>query len=60
LPSEVERSIEEDIQVSIHGLIDDVAISYSQLSKVREATAVDPELTELHRMLLNGFPSDSS
>jgi hypothetical protein len=60
LPSEVERSIEEDIQVSIHGLIDDVAISYSQPNKVREATAVDPELTELRRMLLNGFPSDSS
>lgn len=59
-PSEIERIIEYDISVSIHSIESDVAVSNNQLNRVREATSADPQLTDLRRMMINGFPTHTS
>jgi hypothetical protein len=55
-----EREIAEDIEVTVHTLLNDSEISLNTLSDVKAATAADETLSQLANFIRAGFPNNVS
>ena len=52
--------LSDDIELTVHTVLHKTSISNTTLEEIREATSTDATLTELHALIANGFPSETS
>ncbi len=57
---DVDKELQDDIEVTVHSLVREFPASNRKLQEYREETEKDETLVKLKQYLINGFPQDKS